>query len=103
MDRMRGSLARLCAGWPVQQVEEIVAEALHDLIDPLVYGEALELIENHHAAGREVVLVSSSGAEVVGPIGQKVGADHVIATRVAIVDGRYTCEIAFYAYGPHKA
>src|SRR5512135_2763032 len=103
MDRMRGSLARLCAGWSVRQVEEIVAEALHGLITPLVYGKALELIEDHHAAGREVVLVSSSGAEVVGPIGEMVGVDHVIATQMATADGRYTGEISFYAYGPHKA
>lgn len=103
MDRMRDNLARMCAGWPVRQVEEIVAETLYDLIDPLVYDEALGLIEDHHAAGREVVLVSSSGAEVVGPIGDMVGADHVIATRMAVADGRYTGEIEFYAYGLYKA
>jgi len=39
----------------------------------------------------------------VRPIGEMVGADHVIATRMVVDDGKYTGEIAFYAYGPNKA
>jgi HAD superfamily hydrolase (TIGR01490 family) len=103
MDRLRDYLAALCAGWPVQQVNDIVAETLHELIDPLVYDEALELIAEHQSAGREVVLVSSSGEEVVRPIGEMLGVDRVIATRMVVADGRYTGEIAFYAYGENKA
>src|SRR5215469_2501373 len=34
MERMREYLSALCAGWDVRQVREIVAETLHDLIDP---------------------------------------------------------------------
>ena len=67
MDRMRDYLKVLCAGWPVEQVNAIVAETLHDLIEPMVYAEAVALFEEHHAAGRDVVIVSSSGEEVVGP------------------------------------
>ncbi|MEU1008218.1 HAD-IB family hydrolase, partial [Streptomyces sp. NPDC005890] len=67
MERMREYLSALCRGWNVQQVREIVAETLHDLIDPIIYDEAASLIEEHHAAGRDVVIVSTSGAEVVEP------------------------------------
>jgi phosphoserine phosphatase len=84
-------------------VQQIVAETLHDLIDPLIYDEAAALIEEHHAAGRDVVVVSSSGAEIVEPIGDLLGADRVVATRMVIENGVYTGEIAFYAYGPNKA
>ncbi len=69
----------------------------------MVYAEAVALFDEHHAAGRDVVLVSSSGEEVVGPIGDKLGVDHVVATRMVVEDGKYTGEIDFYAYGPHKA
>jgi HAD superfamily hydrolase (TIGR01490 family) len=103
MDRMRDYLTTLCAGWPVETVNEIVAETLHDLIDPMVYAEAVALFDAHHAEGRDVVLVSSSGEEVVGPIGDMLGVDRVVATRMVVEDGRYTGEISFYAYGPHKA
>jgi HAD superfamily hydrolase (TIGR01490 family) len=103
MDRMRKYLTAMCAGWDVQQIRDIVTETLHEIIDPLVYDEAVELIAEHKAAGRDVVIISSSGDEVVRPIGEMVGADHVIATRMVVADGRYTGEIEFYAYGPHKA
>ncbi|MCQ4081158.1 HAD-IB family hydrolase [Streptomyces sp. RB6PN25] len=103
MERMREYLSALCRGWNVRQVREIVAETLHDLIDPLIYDEAASLIEEHHAAGRDVVIVSTSGAEVVEPIGEMLGADHVVATRMVVEDGRYTGEVEYYAYGPTKA
>ena len=102
MDKMRDYLKALCAGWSVQQVHDIVAETLHELIDPLVYAEAVELFDEHRAAGRQVVLVSSSGEEVVGPIGEMLGVDQVIATRMVVEDGHYTGDIAFYAYGEGK-
>jgi phosphoserine phosphatase len=69
----------------------------------MVYAEAVTLFEQHRAAGLDIVIVSSSGEEVVGPIGDMLGVDHVIATRMVVEDGRYTGEIAFYAYGEGKA
>lgn len=103
MERMRAYLSSLVAGWDVQAVRDIVAETLHHIVDPIVYDEAVELIEEHHTAGRDVVIVSSSGSEVVEPIGSLLGADRVIATRMVIEDGRYSGEIDFYAYAEHKA
>ncbi|MEV7597921.1 HAD-IB family hydrolase [Kitasatospora sp. NPDC089797] len=103
MEKMREYLSSLTRGWNVQQVREIVAETLHNLIDPIIYDEAASLIEQHHAAGRDVVIVSSSGSEVVEPIGQLLGADHVIATRLQVEDGCYTGEIEYYAYAENKA
>jgi phosphoserine phosphatase len=69
----------------------------------LIYDEAASLIEEHHVAGRDVVIVSSSGMELVEPIGEMIGADHVIATRLEERDGQYSGEIEFYAYGENKA
>jgi len=104
IERMRKYLSSLCAGWDVATVREIIAETLHDLIDPFIYDEAADLIEQHHLAGRDVIIVSTSGSEVVEPIGEMVGADRIIATRMAVDDeGRYTGEIDFYAYGETKA
>ncbi|WP_308191789.1 HAD family hydrolase [Kitasatospora humi] len=103
MEKMRAYLSAMTRGWNVQQVREIVAETLHGLINPLIYEEAAALIAQHHAAGRDVVIVSSSGSEVVEPIGALLGADHVIATRMRIEDGCYTGEIEYYAYADNKA
>src|SRR4029453_3306090 len=74
MQRMPDYLSALCAGWDVQIVKDIIADTLHNIVDPLVYDEAVGLIEKHHMAGRDVVIVSSSGSEVVEPIGRMLGA-----------------------------
>jgi HAD superfamily hydrolase (TIGR01490 family) len=103
MEKMREFLSRLCAGWDVQTVRDIVADTLHNIVDPLVYDEAVSLIEEHHLAGRDVIIVSASGTEVVEPIGEMLGADGVVATRLEIVDGRYTGNIDYYAYAENKA
>ncbi len=103
MERMREYLSAMCTGWDVQTVRAIVADTLHHIVEPMIYAEAVTLIEEHRAAGRDVVIVSSSGSEVVEPIGAMLGADKVIATRMVVADGKYTGEIEEYAYGPYKA
>jgi len=102
MARTRDYLAALCKGWRVEQVQQIVAETLNELINPYVYAEAATLIAEHQAAGRNVVLVSASGEEMVRPIGALLGITDVIATRMGIVDGRYSGEVEFYSAGPSK-
>lgn len=103
MARTRDYVAQLCKGWKVEQVRQIVSEALDELINPYIYAEAGHLIEEHLAADRDVVLVSASGAEIVQPIGELLGVSDVIATRMGVADGRYTGEIEFYAAGESKA
>ncbi|MDP3968415.1 MAG: HAD family hydrolase [Nocardioides sp.] len=103
MEKMRQFMSQLCAGWDVATVREIVADTLHNIVDPLVYDEAVCLIDEHHLAGRDVVIVSTSGSEVVEPIGAMLGADRVVATRMEVVDGKYTGEIDYYAYAENKA
>jgi HAD superfamily hydrolase (TIGR01490 family) len=102
MERMREYISAMCTGWDVATVKAIVADTLEHIVRPMIHTEAVELIAQHHAAGRDVVIVSSSGAEVVEPIGAMLGADKVIATRMVVADGKYTGEIADYAYGPNK-
>ncbi|WP_062379399.1 HAD family hydrolase [Demequina pelophila] len=101
--RLRDALSELVTGWDVAHVQDIVAQTLHEHIDPIVYQEALDLIRRHQAHGRDVVIVSASAMEVVEPIAMLLGADAVIASRLEVEDGRFTGEISFYAYGPAKA
>jgi HAD superfamily hydrolase (TIGR01490 family) len=103
MEKLRAFMSQLCAGWEVATVREIVADTLHNIVDPLVYDEAVSLIEEHRLAGRDIVIVSTSGTEVVGPIGEMLGADRVVATRMEIAEGRYTGGIEHYVYAEEKA
>src|SRR5690606_11553548 len=101
-DRLRGQIAALCAGWDVAQERAVVEETLHDVVDPLVYAEAAELIEKHKADGHDVIILSATGQEVVAPVADMLGATHAVATRMEIVDGRYSGEVEFYCYGQEK-
>src|SRR5215471_19378458 len=65
MDKVKDSLSALTKGWEKSQVEEVVREALAELIDPYIYLEALDLMELHRALGRRVFIESSSPEEVV--------------------------------------
>jgi HAD superfamily hydrolase (TIGR01490 family) len=103
MERIRDWVSGLCRGWPVDRVTEIVARYLDELILPYVYAEARALIDAHRDAGQDVIIVSTSGHEVVDPIARLLGVDSVIATRMQVAGGRYTGAIEFYAYGEAKA
>ena len=104
MERMREAMLTLTKGWDQTHIKEIVRETLEDVLSPIIYAEALDLIEEHRGAGRKTVIISSSPAEVVEPLAEYLGVDDVIATRAEIDDeGRYTGALDFYAYGPHKA
>ncbi|KAA0024454.1 HAD-IB family hydrolase [Antrihabitans cavernicola] len=102
MERMRAHLANMCTGWDVEQVKSIVAETLHDIVDPLIFAEAADLIADHRIRGHDIVVVSASGEEVVAPIAEALGATHTAATRMVAKDGKYTGELEFYCYGEGK-
>ncbi|MDH6243615.1 HAD superfamily hydrolase (TIGR01490 family) [Mycobacterium sp. OTB74] len=102
MDRMRTYLTNMCTGWDVEQVKSIVSETLHEIVDPLVFAEAAELIADHKLCGRDVVVVSASGEEIVDPIARELGAAHSMATRMVVEDGKYTGEVASYCFGEGK-
>ncbi len=45
-------------GWDVEQIKSIVAETLHEIVDPLVFQEAADLIADHKLRGHDVVVIS---------------------------------------------
>ncbi|WP_207844433.1 HAD-IB family hydrolase [Williamsia soli] len=102
VERMRKHVTAMCTGWDVEQVSSIVHETLHDIVDPLVFAEAADLIAGHKARGHDVVIVSASGTEIVEPIGEMLGADYSMASRMKVIDGKYAGEVEFYCYGDEK-
>ena len=103
MDKMKRDAARLTAGWEADKVRQVVGEVLEEVISPLIYAEALELMHDHRSAGRLVCIVSSSPQEIVEPLAEMLQVDRWIASKPTIVDGRYTGEIETYVYGDKKA
>lgn len=103
MEDMRNNALRLCTGWDQKHMAKIVTGALEDVIDPIVYAEAVEEINAHKAAGHKVFMVSASPEEIVVPLSKHLGADGAVAT-IAATDrsGKYTGDVEFYSYGPFK-
>lgn len=102
MEKMREEAARLMAGWEQEKVRTVVTEVLEEVITPLIYAEALELMFDHREAGRLICIVSSSPEEIVAPLAETLRVDRHLATRATVEDGKYTGELDFYCYGPAK-
>lgn len=65
---------------------ERAAQTIADQVHPF----ALTLIEQHKAAGRPVVLATTTPKHLIQPLADRLGFDHVIATRYRITeDGRF--------------
>ena len=80
--------ARLAAGWArseAQAVGERVADTLVDEVQPF----ARILAEEHQAAGRKVVLATTTPYDLVRPLADRLGFDDVVATRYGEDDGVY--------------
>ncbi|MGQ0616953.1 MAG: HAD-IB family hydrolase [Acidimicrobiia bacterium] len=80
--------ARLARGWSADKAQEagrLAAEALSAAVQPM----ARPIIAEHHAAGRPVVLATTTPYDMVRPLAQAVGLDDVIATRYGVGDGAY--------------
>jgi HAD superfamily hydrolase (TIGR01490 family) len=104
LERVKEELAAMTKGWDRAEVEALVTETVDEVVTPLVYAEALAIIEEHRGEGRRVVVISASPEEIVRPLCRYLGIDEVIATRAEVDDeGRYTGGMELYAYGPGKA
>ncbi|MFT5222057.1 MAG: HAD superfamily hydrolase (TIGR01490 family) [Glaciecola sp.] len=103
MEKMRAAMLDLAKGWEAERVRRLVRETMAEVIGPLVYAEAMELIDEHRAAGRDVWIVSAAGEEIVVPFGEHLGIHDVLATVAGLDDdGCYDGTLDFYAYAHAK-
>jgi putative phosphoserine phosphatase/1-acylglycerol-3-phosphate O-acyltransferase len=94
--------ARLMKGRSAPAVRRAGDAAVEPLID-LVQPWALEELGAHRAAGRLIVLATTSPLDLVAPLARALDFDDVIATRYEEVDGIYTGRLAGkFAWGTGK-
>lgn len=81
---------RVLGGYTPEELRELVAEAMEPVLRPLVYSEPLRLVEQHHARGEPVYIVSATLQEIVDAIAEDLGFDGALGTICEVKDGRYT-------------
>jgi putative phosphoserine phosphatase/1-acylglycerol-3-phosphate O-acyltransferase len=82
--------ALVAKGWSAAEVRE-AAKDIAVRLDSLVAPYARGLLDEHRAAGRPVVLATTTPYDLVSVFAETLGFDDVVATRYASdADGRYT-------------
>ena len=72
--------ARFTSGWS-RKVAQEAGDVAADLLAPIVQPFASSLLEEHRAAGRPLVLATTTPYDVVKPLADRLGFDDVVATR----------------------
>nr|WHW29200.1 putative HAD-IB family hydrolase [uncultured bacterium] len=94
---------RASVGWRIGDVEAACAKAAKEIVD-MVQPFARPLIEEHRAAGRLLVLASTSPLAFTTVLADELGFDAVIGTAWADDGDSYTGELAGpFVWGPAKA
>ena len=78
--------SRASAGWSTATVEQAMREAAEELATMLLPG-ASKAIEEHRAAGRLLVMATTSPAPFVEPFAERLGFDATVATQWEREDG----------------
>ena len=81
--------ARAAKGWPVAAMRD-AGKAAAEKLDAIVAPYARPIIEEHRAAGRPLVLATTTPYELIRPLAERLGFDDVVATRYAHADGVLT-------------
>ena len=103
LEKLRARVLSLTKGWDQSEITAIVRDTLSDVIEPIVFDEAIGRIRQHQAWGHRVFIVSAAPEEVVAPIARLLGVDEAIATRAELdAEGRYSGRTERYVYGPEK-
>jgi HAD superfamily hydrolase (TIGR01490 family) len=94
---------RVLEGFPVVELQALVADAMELVLKPLVYAEPLALAERHKERGEPVYIVSAALQEIVEALAAELGFDGAIGSTCEIVDGVYTGRPSRPAHGAGKA
>ncbi len=94
---------RVLEGFTVEELEQLVGDAMEPILRPLVYAEPLRLVQQHRERGERVYVVSATLQEIVEHIAVDLGFDGAIGSTCEVIDGVYTGRTLRAAHGEGKA
>jgi len=90
-------------GLPVEEMREILAEAVDSAFRPHVYRDALDLAARHRERGERSFIVSAALQEIVDALVAELGFDGGLGSRAEVEDGEYTGRLERRLDGRAKA
>ena len=102
LDHVAGQTFALMRGWPVQELRELIAEQIEPLA-ALAFPDAITRMRAHQRRGERALVVSSSLADLVDPLAERLGLDGAIASHAEVRDGRFTGGVESFLHGAAKA
>jgi HAD superfamily hydrolase (TIGR01490 family) len=91
-------------GQSYDKMERLARHCFEHDIKPKLSEAGLTAIREHKAQGHNIVLLSGSLDFLLRPLKEYVGADHLIAARMEVIDGTLTGKIVGnYPFGSYKA
>ena len=90
-------------GFSVEEMQQLVGDAMEPVLRPLVYAQPLRLVQHHRERGERVYIVSATLQEIVDHIAEDLGFDGAIGSTCEVVDGVYTGKSLRGAHGEGKA
>jgi HAD superfamily hydrolase (TIGR01490 family) len=88
--RARETTLAAVKGRPKSEVDDMGRLVVERELLPRFYPQAVELLNRHKRAGREVYISSSSPEDFLSILAEAFDVDGVIGTRAEVVDGVYT-------------
>jgi len=80
-------------GLPVTRLTELHAAFMTEFVEPMLQASAQKLIDDHKAAGDICLIVTATNRFITGPIADRLGIEHLIATDLAHTAGVLTGKI----------
>lgn len=83
-------MLRPLTGRPLAELQAWREQFIAEKIQPILLPKAVELLNQHRAAGDRLVIITATNRFITAPIAEQLGVAHLLATEPELVDGRYT-------------
>ncbi|MFM7735673.1 MAG: HAD family hydrolase [Alphaproteobacteria bacterium] len=98
-----GEVSGMIAGQSEEEIAESCERWYAEMVREYLVPGMCGILEGHRAAGHVIVFLSSSTHYLARPLARDLGVQHLLVTRLEVVDGRFTGRpVKPVCYGPGK-
>jgi HAD superfamily hydrolase (TIGR01490 family) len=83
----------LIKGYTREQGREVINWVIDHYVLPSLRKDMLRILDEHKKLGHKVMLLSGTMLDFLDVIGQRLGADYVVGTKLEMIDGAYSGKI----------